>query len=103
MLGEVAWWLDFWAFMTYAELAVSITGISILAIAAFAKSLFDLSNPDLAKSFTKRIIPHPYSGLSFELYLLGFLFLGISAILYYVFLPKQVADKLTIEPQAVTP
>jgi hypothetical protein len=85
--------------MTYAELAVSITGISIFAIAAITMSLFDFSNPDLAKSFNKRIIPHPYSGLSFELYLLGYLFLGISAVLYYALLPKQMADEVSIVPR----
>jgi hypothetical protein len=82
--------------MTYSELAVSITGFSFFGIAAFARSIFDPLSPDLAKNLNMRHILHPYSGLAFWMVLLGFLFVGISYVLYYSFLPKQIIDEGSI-------
>jgi hypothetical protein len=80
--------------MTYAELTVTITGFSLFGIASYVLSIFDPSNPALSiGDINQRQIIHPYRSLSFGLYLLTSLFLFIALVMFYVFLPKQIAEE----------
>jgi hypothetical protein len=89
--------------MTYAELAVSVSGFSIFGIAVYLKSIFDPSNPNLSiGDINKRNILHPYQWSAFGFLLLAFLVLFIALSMYYYFLPKQIADEPNIESSNVT-
>jgi hypothetical protein len=79
--------------MSCAETATAATAFGLFAVAAYFKSIFDPSNPSLLQGdVNKREIIHPYQWLSLEFMLLAYLLLFVSLVLFYVFLPKQVAD-----------
>jgi hypothetical protein len=84
--------------MSCAETATAATAFSLFAVAAYFKSIFDPSNPSLLQGdVNKREIIHPYQWLSLEFMLLAYLLLFVSLALFYVFLPKQVADPQPVE------
>jgi hypothetical protein len=79
--------------MAFAEIATALTAFILFAVGTYYRAIFDPSNPALLQGdVNKRQIFHPYEWLSFEFMLLAYLALFISFVLFYVFLPKQVAN-----------